>query len=71
VLKIFKGEGSRVERDEPLAEIETDKATVEIESPVAGVVGRWHVSDGQIAEVGTIMTSILTELQAGALTRVP
>ena len=65
VLRIFKNEGTRVERDEPLVEIETEKATVALESPAAGIVGRWHVFNGQIAEVGTTMTSILAEPQSG------
>jgi pyruvate/2-oxoglutarate dehydrogenase complex dihydrolipoamide acyltransferase (E2) component len=71
VLRIFKDEGTRVERDEPLAEVETEKATVAIESPVTGIVGRWHVFKGQTAEVGTTMTSILSEHQAGDAMHLP
>ena len=34
--------GDRVEEDQPLADMMTDKATVEMESPVAGVVREWR-----------------------------
>jgi pyruvate/2-oxoglutarate dehydrogenase complex dihydrolipoamide acyltransferase (E2) component len=61
VLRIFKGEGARVERDELLVELETDKATLAIESPVGGVVGKWNVLHGQFVEVGATMTSISAE----------
>lgn len=64
VLRIFKDEGTRVERDELLVELETDKATVAIESPVGGVVGKWNVFHGQFVDVGATMTSISPEQTA-------
>ncbi|RME59316.1 MAG: hypothetical protein D6790_10810, partial [Caldilineae bacterium] len=51
-------EGERVAQDQPLLEIETDKATVEIPAPVAGVVVRHAVQPGEIAHVGDLLVVI-------------
>ena len=45
--------GETVAEDDPLVEIQTDKATVEIPSPAAGVVSAILVAEGQIVPVGT------------------
>lgn len=47
------GEGSPIERGQVLAEIETDKATVEVESSFTGVVHRHLLPEGEIVPVGT------------------
>ena len=47
------GEGSAIERGQVLAEIETDKATVEVESSFSGVVHRHLLPEGEIVPVGT------------------
>lgn len=47
------GEGEKIEKGQVLAEIETDKATVEVESSAAGVVYRHLVKAGDIVPVGT------------------
>ncbi|GAP11407.1 pyruvate/2-oxoglutarate dehydrogenase complex, dihydrolipoamide acyltransferase (E2) component [Bellilinea caldifistulae] len=47
------GEGEAIEKGQVLAEIETDKATVEVESSAAGVVYRHLVKAGDIVPVGT------------------
>jgi pyruvate/2-oxoglutarate dehydrogenase complex dihydrolipoamide acyltransferase (E2) component len=46
VLTCTKEAGAAVRRDEPIAEIETDKATFSIESPADGVLGPWQVQPG-------------------------
>jgi pyruvate dehydrogenase E2 component (dihydrolipoamide acetyltransferase) len=51
-------EGDEVAEDEPLVEVVTDKATVEIPSPWAGEVARIHVEAGQVVPVGTVLVSI-------------
>ncbi len=51
-------EGQEIAEDDPLVEIQTDKATVEIPSPAAGVVSRIHVSEGEVVPVGTVLVSI-------------
>jgi pyruvate/2-oxoglutarate dehydrogenase complex dihydrolipoamide acyltransferase (E2) component len=57
-------EGQRVEIDEPLVEVLTDKATVEIPSPVAGTVSAIRVPDGETVPVGTVLIEIDTGDQA-------
>ncbi|HYH81701.1 MAG TPA: dihydrolipoamide acetyltransferase family protein [Longimicrobium sp.] len=57
--------GDRVERDEPIMEISTDKVDAEIPSPVAGVLAEIVVVEGQTVEVGTVVAFIETE--AGAM----
>lgn len=61
--------GDRVERDEPIMEISTDKVDAEIPSPVAGVLAEIVVSEGQTVEVGTVVAFIETE--AGAVAAAP
>ncbi len=51
-------EGQTVDEDEPLVEIQTDKATVEIPSPYAGTVLKIHVAEGEVAPVGTVLIEI-------------
>lgn len=54
----LKAEGDTVRRDEPLVVLETDKATVEVPSPVDGRLGRIHVQRGQRANVGDTLATI-------------
>jgi pyruvate dehydrogenase E2 component (dihydrolipoamide acetyltransferase) len=51
-------EGATVAEDDPLVEIQTDKATVEIPSPYAGTVLRILVAEGAVAPVGTVLVVI-------------
>ena len=51
-------EGQAVHEDDPLVEIQTDKATVEIPSPYEGTVLRILVAEGEIAPVGTELVLI-------------
>jgi len=51
-------EGQEIAEDEPLVEIQTDKTTVEIPSPAAGVVARILVAEGQVVPVGTVLVVI-------------
>ena len=50
--------GQAVAEDEPLVEIQTDKATVEIPSPAAGTVARILVGEGELVPVGTPLVVI-------------
>ena len=50
--------GAVVAEDDPLVEIQTDKATVEIPSPYAGTVLRILVSEGEVAPVGAVLVVI-------------
>ena len=51
-------EGQEIAEDEPLVEIQTDKTTVEIPSPAAGVVSQILVEEGEVVPVGTMIVVI-------------
>jgi 2-oxoglutarate dehydrogenase E2 component (dihydrolipoamide succinyltransferase) len=65
VGKWFKKPGDPVAVDEPLVELETDKVTLEVPAPAAGVLGDIAVKDGATVAVGALLGSI-TEGGAGA-----
>jgi 2-oxoglutarate dehydrogenase E2 component (dihydrolipoamide succinyltransferase) len=54
----MKAEGDRVEADEPLVEIETDKATMELPAPVAGTLVKVLKRSGDTAAVGDVIAQI-------------
>ncbi len=58
----FKKPGDAIAVDEPLVELETDKVTVEVPAPSAGVMGEILVAEGETVEVG----SLLGNFEAGA-----
>jgi pyruvate/2-oxoglutarate dehydrogenase complex dihydrolipoamide acyltransferase (E2) component len=51
-------EGDRVKLDQPLVEVMTDKATVELPSPRAGTIKKINFKDGDICPVGKILVVI-------------
>ena len=53
VVRWFKAEGSRVTKGEPLFEVMTDKATLEVEAPASGVLLRILVAEGSTVPVAT------------------
>ncbi len=66
VIKVNLKEGDKVEVDQVVVEIETDKATVEIPSDVSGIVKKVYVKDGQKANVGEPLVEI--EVSSSQLT---
>jgi 2-oxoglutarate dehydrogenase E2 component (dihydrolipoamide succinyltransferase) len=58
VAKWFKKPGDAVALDEPLVELETDKVTVEVNSPVAGALASIIVPEGTDVEVGALLATI-------------
>ena len=54
----FKKPGEAVNVDEPLVELETDKVTVEVPAPAAGVLGDIKVAQGTTVAVGSVLGSI-------------
>jgi len=54
----LKKTGDKVERDEPLFEISTDKVDTEIPSPAAGTLGELLVQEGQTVQVNAIVARI-------------
>ena len=51
-------EGDRVTLDQPIVEVMTDKATVELPSPRAGMIAKINYKDGSICPVGKILVVI-------------
>jgi 2-oxoglutarate dehydrogenase E2 component (dihydrolipoamide succinyltransferase) len=61
----FKKAGDAVAVDEPLVELETDKVTIEVPAPSAGVLGEISAKDGETVAVGGLLGQII-EGGAGA-----
>jgi pyruvate dehydrogenase E2 component (dihydrolipoamide acetyltransferase) len=64
VVKLLVSIGQNIDRDQPVLELETDKATIEVPSPVAGSVKEIRVQEGAKAQVG--QTVIIVEEGADA-----
>ena len=62
----LKQPGDRVERDEPLVEIITDKVNAEIPSPAAGILERVSASEGTVVAVGQEIAFLATAGEAQA-----
>ena len=60
IVRWMKNVGDRVERDEPLFEISTDKVDAEIPSPVAGVITEIHAKVGDTVPVNSLVALIET-----------
>ncbi|WP_062209578.1 2-oxoglutarate dehydrogenase complex dihydrolipoyllysine-residue succinyltransferase [Aureimonas sp. AU12] len=54
----FKKAGDRVEQDETIAELETDKVTVEVPAPAAGILEEIVVKEGETVAVGALIAVI-------------
>ncbi|ATI54458.1 2-oxoglutarate dehydrogenase complex dihydrolipoyllysine-residue succinyltransferase [Sphingomonas melonis] len=54
----LKQPGDPVKADEPIASLETDKVSVEVPSPVAGVMGQHAVQVGDTVQVGAMLATI-------------
>ena len=64
IVHWLKAEGEQVAQGEPLVEIETDKATVEIEAPASGLLARVTASDGDDVPVGQVIAVVLAQGEA-------
>jgi pyruvate/2-oxoglutarate dehydrogenase complex dihydrolipoamide acyltransferase (E2) component len=58
IVRWLKAVGDRVEKDEPLVEVETDKVEVAVEAPVGGTLSRRAVSIGDVVPVGELLAVI-------------
>jgi len=61
IVKWHVNEGDKVKADQPLGEVETDKAVVEMPSPKTGTILKLHVAAGSTIHVGEVMVTILLE----------
>lgn len=66
VLAIKVKEGDTVKEYQPIFDVETDKAVVEITSPVSGVVKQLLVKVGEVAKVGNVMITFDTASASGS-----
>jgi len=61
ILRMHVQEGQLVREDDPLMEVATDKAAVDIPSPVTGRVTAVHVAEQQLVHVGDVMVTFDAE----------
>jgi len=66
VVKWLKKPGDKVERDEPLLEISTDKVDAEIPAPAAGTLSEILAQEGQTVSVNSVIARISVEGEAAA-----
>ncbi len=71
VVRWIKKAGEKVDRDEPLLEISTDKVDAEIPSPAAGTLSEILVQEGQTVAVNSVVARIAGEGQAQAAAPAP
>jgi len=61
LVRWIKHEGERVERGEPIMEVETDKVVVEIEATASGVLANVTAAEGDEIPVGHVIAQIIEE----------
>jgi pyruvate dehydrogenase E2 component (dihydrolipoamide acetyltransferase) len=66
IVKWMVEEGQEVREDDILAEVQTDKAVVEIPSPVSGRVLSLNAKEGEVVTVGTVIATFAAEGEADA-----
>ena len=73
VVSVLVAEGDRIEVDQAVLELETDKAVVEVPSTVAGVVRKIHVQANEEAKVGAVVLTVDegADAEAGAADEAP
>ncbi len=67
VVRVYVSPGDRVDKDQPLMELETDKAALDIPSPAGGVISEVHVKEGETIKIGQLLVTI--DDGAGAVER--
>jgi len=71
VLEVLVAEGDRVKKDQSILELETDKATVMVPSPAAGVITKISCAEGDSVAVGSVIMMIDTESADAASAEAP
>jgi 2-oxoglutarate dehydrogenase E2 component (dihydrolipoamide succinyltransferase) len=67
----LKNPGDTIARDEPIASLETDKVSVEVPSPVAGVLAEQLVKEGDTVAVGAVIARVDEKATAAAAAPAP
>jgi pyruvate dehydrogenase E2 component (dihydrolipoamide acetyltransferase) len=68
VVNILVTAGEAIEKDQPVLELETDKAVIEVPAPVGGMVRELRVQQGDKAAVGQVILTIETEAAPASAT---
>src|ERR1700739_2774650 len=71
ITKWLKKPGDKVQRDEPLFEISTDKVDAEIPAPTSGVLQEIKVSEGTTVQVNTVVGTISGDGESAAPAKAP
>jgi pyruvate dehydrogenase E2 component (dihydrolipoamide acetyltransferase) len=71
IVAVLVHEGDVVREDAPLLEVETDKAQVEIPSPMSGRVEKVHVRPGETVKVGAVLITFAESADGGARATAP
>ena len=71
VVQVLVTVGDRIAAEQSVLEIETDKAVVEVPSPVGGSVTAIHVAAGDKAAVGQLIVTLETEAAASVMDALP
>ncbi len=58
LLKLLVKPGDKIQKDQALMELETDKAAIEVPSPITGTVSQVHVKEGEKVKVGQLILSV-------------
>ena len=58
VVRWLVKEGEEIKADQPIAEVETDKAIVEMPSPYGGTVLKLHFKEKDIVKVGDVLITV-------------
>ena len=70
IVAVLVHEGDVIREDAPLLEVETDKARVEIPSPMGGRVDKIHVEPGQTVKVGAVLVTF-ADAESGTVAATP
>jgi pyruvate dehydrogenase E2 component (dihydrolipoamide acetyltransferase) len=71
VVQILVSVGESITEEQPVLELETDKAVVEVPAPVSGTVKAIHVQAGDKAAVGQLLLTVETPATTAAAAQVP
>jgi len=69
VASIFVKEGDQVKKDQPILELESEKAVASIPAPESGTVSKLHVREGDTIKVGQLILTLTGESASAAPTR--
>src|SRR3954469_13562369 len=58
VVRVLVSPGDTIAKDQPVLELETDKATIEVPSSVTGTVGEIKVKPGEKVKVGQVILTV-------------